>query len=72
MVVARTDEGEAVIAQGLQAGEQIVREGQFLLSAGSRVEIKDTNKDAQATETKERKRDRAGKTKAKAQEGGES
>ena len=72
VVVARTDEGEAVIAQGLQAGEQIVREGQFLLSADSRVEIKDTNKDAQATGTKERKRDRAGKTKAKAQEGGES
>ena len=72
VVVARTDEGEAVIAQGLQAGEQIVREGQFLLSAGSRVEIKDTNQETKATETKERKRDRAGKTKAKAQERGES
>ena len=33
VVVARTNEGEAVIAQGLQAGEQIVREGQFLLRA---------------------------------------
>jgi multidrug efflux system membrane fusion protein len=31
VVVARTDKGEAVIAQGLQAGEQIVREGQFYL-----------------------------------------
>jgi len=72
VVVARTDEGEAVIAQGLQQGEQIVREGQFLLSAGSRVEIKETNQETKASETKERKRDRAGKTKAKAQEGGES
>ena len=41
VVVARTNEGEAVIAQGLQPGEQIVREGQFLLGPGSRVEIKD-------------------------------
>jgi multidrug efflux system membrane fusion protein len=72
VVVARTDEGEAVIAQGIRAGEQIVREGQFLLSAGSRVEIKETNQETKATETKERKRDRAGKTKAKAQERGES
>ena len=72
VVVARTDEGEAVIAQGLQAGEQIVREGQFLLNADSRVEIKETNQEAKTTETKERKKDRAGKTKAKAQEGGES
>jgi membrane fusion protein, multidrug efflux system len=72
VVVARTDEGEAVIAQGLQAGEQIVREGQFLLNADSRVEIKKTNQETKTSETKERKRDRAGKTKAKAQEGGES
>ena len=72
VVVARTDEGQAVIAQGLHAGEQIVREGQFLLSAGSRVEIKDTNPETKGTETKERKRDPAGKTKAKAQERGES
>jgi multidrug efflux system membrane fusion protein len=72
VVVARTDEGEAVIAQGLQSGEQIVREGQFLLSAGSKVEIKDTNQERKASETKDRKKDRAGKTKAKAQEGGES
>ena len=72
VVVARTDEGEAVIAQGLQPGEQIVREGQFLLSAGAKVEIKDTNQETKATETKERKRDRAGKTKAKAQERSES
>ena len=72
VVVARTDEGEAVIGEGLQVGEQIVREGQFLLNAGSRVEIKDTNQETKATETKERKRERAGKTKAKTREGDES
>ena len=73
VVVARTDEGETVVAQGLQPGEQIVREGQFLLSPGTRVEIKDIDKDTKAAETKEeRKRDRAGKGKGKAQEKGES
>jgi multidrug efflux system membrane fusion protein len=73
VVVARTDQGETVIAQGLQPGEQIVREGQFLLSPGTRVEIKDIDKDTKAAETKEeRKRDRAGKGKGKAQEKGES
>jgi hypothetical protein len=36
-----TNEGEAVIAKGLAPGEQIVREGQFLLGPGSRIEIKD-------------------------------
>ena len=34
VVVGRTDAGEAVIAKGLQPGEQIVREGQFLLGPG--------------------------------------
>ncbi|HXV84812.1 MAG TPA: efflux RND transporter periplasmic adaptor subunit [Candidatus Binatia bacterium] len=68
VVVARTDEGEAVIAKGLQAGEQIVREGQFLLGPGTRVEIKGA-----MTEGEEEKRDRAvkGKGKGKAKEGDE-
>jgi membrane fusion protein, multidrug efflux system len=73
VVVARTDEGETVIAQGLQPGEQIVREGQFLLGPGARVDIKDSTTDTKAVETKEeRKKDRAGKGKRKAQERGES
>jgi multidrug efflux system membrane fusion protein len=73
VVVARTDEGETVIAQGLQPGEQIVREGQFLLGPGARIEIKDINRDPKPAETKEeRKKDRAGKGKGKAQERGES
>jgi membrane fusion protein, multidrug efflux system len=55
--------GEAVIVKGLAAGEQIVREGQFLLGPGSRIEIKETA----VSQAKEEKRDR--KAKAKAQEG---
>lgn len=64
-----TNEGEAVIAKGLAAGEQVVREGQFLLGPGSRVAIKDPT----ATETKEEKREKgARKGKAKSREKGES
>ena len=40
VTVGRTQEGEAVIAKGLSAGEIVVLEGQFLLGPGSRVEIK--------------------------------
>jgi len=39
--VASTRNGETVVAKGLSAGEMIVREGQFLLAPGSRVDIKD-------------------------------
>jgi multidrug efflux system membrane fusion protein len=41
VTLGSTSEGEAVIANGLTAGEQIVREGQFLLGPGSRIEIMD-------------------------------
>ena len=64
VVVARTDEGEAVIAQGLQAGEQIVKEGQFLLGPGSRVDIRDAN----ATEAGGQKQEKGERRKSKAQE----
>jgi membrane fusion protein, multidrug efflux system len=66
VVVGQTNEGEAVISKGLRGGELIVREGQFLLGPGSRVDIKDTN----ISETKERSSDKEvkeGKTKGKAQ-----
>ena len=55
--------GEAVIIKGLAAGEQIVREGQFLLGPGSSIEIKESP----VSQGKGEKRDR--KAKAKAQEG---
>ena len=63
VTLGTTSGGEAVIIKGLAAGEQIVREGQFLLGPGSRIEIKDTV----VTQGKEEKRER--KAKAKAQEG---
>jgi membrane fusion protein, multidrug efflux system len=69
VTVARTNEGEAIIAKGVAAGEQVVREGQFLLGPGTRVDVKDSNN---AIETKERKREGAGKGKGKAPERGES
>lgn len=40
VVVSRTLNGEAVVDKGLKPGETIVTDGQFLLTAGSRVQIK--------------------------------
>lgn len=40
VTLGQTNEGEAIIVTGLAAGERVVREGQFLLGPGSRVEIK--------------------------------
>lgn len=39
--VGWTTEGEAVITKGIAVGEKVVREGQFLLGPGSRVEIRE-------------------------------
>ena len=64
VVVARTNEGEAVIAKGLQPGEQIVREGQFLLGPGSRIEVKD----GKTTEAGAPKAEKSERRKSKAQE----
>jgi membrane fusion protein, multidrug efflux system len=61
--VGQTNEGESVITKGLAAGEQVVREGQFLLSPGSRVDIKDTAR--VAGETKGEGRRGGGRGKAK-------
>ena len=44
VTVGRTQEGQAVVAKGLSAGEVVVREGQFLLGPGSRIEVKDLAK----------------------------
>jgi multidrug efflux system membrane fusion protein len=64
VVVARTTEGEAIIAKGLQPGEQIVREGQFLLGPESRIEIKG----GKTTEAGEAKQEKGERRKSKAQE----
>ncbi len=62
VTLARTNEGEAVISKGLSAGEQVVREGQFLLGPGSRVEVKDPTKTAGDTKSGGRR----GRSRAKA------
>jgi multidrug efflux system membrane fusion protein len=69
VTVGQTQEGEAVIAKGVAAGELVVREGQFLLGPGSQVDIKDANKTA---ETKEGSKDPGTRGKRKAQERGAS
>jgi multidrug efflux system membrane fusion protein len=74
VTVARTLEGEAVIAKGLSPGEVVVREGQFLLGPGSRIEIKEVAKSGAAEPSGsggERKSGR-GRQKGKAAERGES
>lgn len=64
VTLGRTNEGEAIIAKGLAAGEQVVREGQFLLGAGSRIEIKDPTKVADEVKGQGRRGGGRGKTKA--------
>jgi membrane fusion protein, multidrug efflux system len=61
--VGQTNEGEAVITKGVAVGEQVVREGQFLLSPGSRVDIKEPAK--VADESKGEGRRGGGRGKAK-------
>jgi multidrug efflux system membrane fusion protein len=65
VTLGSTNEGIAIIAKGLAVGEQVVREGQFLLGPESRVDIKDPGGVAEkATEANKkgradnRKRDR--------------
>jgi membrane fusion protein, multidrug efflux system len=62
VTIGQTNEGEAIIAKGLAAGEQIVREGQFLLGPDSRIEVKDPSKIAE--EGKGEGRRGRGRTKA--------
>jgi len=64
-----TNEGEAVITKGIEAGEVVVREGQFLLGPGSWVEIKEL---AATDDAKDRKAERKRRGKAKAEVKGES
>ncbi|MFH1008978.1 MAG: efflux RND transporter periplasmic adaptor subunit [Candidatus Latescibacterota bacterium] len=52
VAVGWTSEGEAVIAKGIAVGEQVVREGQFLLGPGSKVEIKEAGVGPDSSEVK--------------------
>jgi len=63
VTVGQTNEGESVISKGLAAGEQVVREGQFLLGPGSRVDIKEPSKVAEES-SGEGRRSRRGRGKA--------
>jgi multidrug efflux system membrane fusion protein len=65
VTLGSTNDGEAVITKGLAAGEQVVREGQFLLGPESRIEIKDSTKVVDETKS-ERRRGRGGKGKGEA------
>lgn len=69
VTVGQTQEGEAVIAKGVAAGEMVVREGQFLLGPGSQVDIKDANETA---EIKEGRKEPAARGKRRAQQRGAS
>ena len=70
VTVSRTTEGEAIIAKGLTAGEQVVREGQFLLGPDSRIEFKEPTA---TTESSERNKKEGGeRRKSKGAERGES
>lgn len=72
VTVGRTQEGQAVVAKGLSAGETVVREGQFLLGPGSRVEIKDLAKSDAQSDGSEGKKKGRGKEKAKGEGRGAS
>lgn len=71
VAVGQTQEGESVVTKGLAVGEVVVREGQFLLGPGSRVDIREPVKEGGETKGGAR-RERAGKTKAKSEERGAS
>jgi multidrug efflux system membrane fusion protein len=70
VTIGSTNEGVAIIAKGLAVGEQVVREGQFLLGPGSRVEIKDPTKLTEESkgEGKKGRADGGKRDKAKADE----
>jgi multidrug efflux system membrane fusion protein len=70
VTVSRTTEGEAIIATGLKAGEQVVREGQFLLGADSRIEFKEPTATSESSERN--KKEGSERRKSKGAERGES
>jgi multidrug efflux system membrane fusion protein len=64
VTVGQTQQGESIITKGLAAGEMVVREGQFLLGPGSRVDIKEPVKVDDAAKGEARKGRAKSKTKA--------
>lgn len=72
VTVGQTSEGESIITKGLAAGETVVREGQFLLGPGSRVEIKQAANNGAEEGTGEGRKRRVERGKAKAGQQGAS
>jgi multidrug efflux system membrane fusion protein len=70
VTVGQTQEGEAVITKGLNVGEVVVREGQFLLGPNSQVDIKEAAKSEQTKGAgrAEGRRSGGARSKAKADE----
>ncbi|MGZ8483837.1 MAG: efflux RND transporter periplasmic adaptor subunit [Candidatus Binatia bacterium] len=70
VTIGSSSEGLAIIAKGLAVGEQVVREGQFLLGPESRVDIKDQAGVAEKTAAEGKKggANRGKRDKAKAEE----
>lgn len=72
VTVGPTQAGESVITKGVAAGEVVVREGQFLLGSGSRVDIREAAKQEGEAKDGAGRKERGGRTKAKAEERGRS
>jgi len=70
VTIGSTNEGLAIIAKGLAVGEQVVREGQFLLGPESRVDIKNQNSVTEKTTEagKSGRADRGKRDRTKAEE----
>lgn len=74
VTVGQSQDGESIITKGLSPGETVVREGQFLLGPGSRVEIKQATaaQPVSGERSEERRKRSAERGKAKAAEQGAS
>jgi len=46
VVISRSLNGESVVEKGLQPGEQVVTDGQFLLGPGSKVQVKNVKEES--------------------------
>ena len=73
VTIGTTSEGIAIITKGLAVGEQVVREGQFLLGPDSRVDVKNPNGATEEINAAEKKgqsnRDKRNRTKAEEKRG---
>jgi multidrug efflux system membrane fusion protein len=52
VVISRSLNGESVVEKGLQPGEQVVTDGQFLLGPGSKVQVKNGKEGSKSEQVK--------------------